>query len=109
MIGIAVKLSDAGVGDYWDDVDRWVRNQFTEQQLTDGKWFDELAKTQPTMPVADNETAERLVERNIGTFAGWASANEWATLIGIQQCCLGNSARAACCKALCRCRKASCE
>ncbi len=94
MIGMGVKLSDAGVGDYWDDIDRWVRNQFTEQQLTDAKWFDELAKTQPVKPVAFNETAERLAERNIGAFAGWASANEWATLIGIQQCCLGNSARA---------------
>lgn len=94
MIGIGVKLSDAGMGDYWDDIDRWVRNQFTEQQLVDGNWFYELAKTQPVKPVAFNETAERLAERNIGAFAGWASANEWATLIGIQQCCLGNSARA---------------
>jgi hypothetical protein len=44
--------------------------------------------------VGFNETAERLVERNIGTFAGWASGNEFASQIGIQQCCLGNSARA---------------
>jgi hypothetical protein len=32
---LAVKLSDAGVGDYWDDVDYIVRNQLIEQQFTD--------------------------------------------------------------------------
>jgi hypothetical protein len=94
MIAIALKLTDGGVGDYYDDVDRWVRNQFAEQQLTNGDWFYEFAKTQPKKPVAFNETADRLVERNIGTFAGWASGNEFASQIGIQQCCLGNSARA---------------
>jgi hypothetical protein len=34
---LAVKLSDAGVGDYWDDVDYIVRNQLIEQQFTDAK------------------------------------------------------------------------
>jgi hypothetical protein len=94
MIGIGVKLSRAGVGDYWDDIDRWMRNQFAEQQLTNGDWIPQLAATMPKKPVAWNETADRLVARNIGTFAGWASGNEWAIQIGIQQCCLGNSARA---------------
>ena len=94
MIGMAIKLTKAGAGDYWDDVDRWMRNQFAEQQLTNGDWIPKLAATMPTKPVAFNETTERLVERNIGTFAGWASGNEFATQIGIQQCCLGNSARA---------------
>ncbi|HZO98693.1 MAG TPA: hypothetical protein VFD30_00215 [Terriglobia bacterium] len=94
MVAIGVLLSRAGVGDYWDDIDRWVRNQFAEQQLTNGDWIYELAKTQERKPVAFNETADRLVARNLGTFAGWASGNEWVTQIGIQQCCLGNSARA---------------
>lgn len=94
MIAMGVKLSSAGVGDYWDDIDRWVRNQFAEQQLTNGDWIYELAKTQEKKPVAFNETADRLVARNLGTFAGWAGGNEWVTQIGIQQCCLGNSARA---------------
>jgi hypothetical protein len=34
---LAVKLSDAGVGDYWDDVDYIVRNQLIEQQFTDAE------------------------------------------------------------------------
>lgn len=34
MIGLAIKLTQAGAGDYWGDVERWVRNQFVENQLT---------------------------------------------------------------------------
>jgi hypothetical protein len=32
---LAVKLSDSGIGDYWDDVDAIVRNQLVEQQFID--------------------------------------------------------------------------
>jgi hypothetical protein len=32
---LAVKLGDAGIGDYWDDVDYIVRNQLVEQQFVD--------------------------------------------------------------------------
>ena len=35
MIRLAVKLTDAGLGDYWDDVDSIVRNHGTEQQFID--------------------------------------------------------------------------
>jgi len=39
MIALAIRLSDAGIGDYWDDVDRYVRNQFVEQQHVTGPDF----------------------------------------------------------------------
>ena len=35
MIVLAVKLNDAGLGDYWNDVDYLVRNQLVESQITD--------------------------------------------------------------------------
>jgi len=35
MAAIAIKLSDSGVGDYWDDVDEYVRNAFVEDQFVD--------------------------------------------------------------------------
>ena len=34
MIALGLKLTEAGVGDYLDDVDRWTRNMFAEGQLT---------------------------------------------------------------------------
>ncbi len=35
MTQVAIRLSEAGAGDYWDDVDSYVRNHLTEIQLTD--------------------------------------------------------------------------
>ncbi len=35
MTNLAIRLSEAGVGDYWDDVDLYVRNQLTEIQVRD--------------------------------------------------------------------------
>ncbi len=93
MIGIAAKLSAAGVGDYWDDVDRWARNQFAEGQLVDSEWIYSFAESMPKQSVAYNETAEDVAERNVGGFAGWASGNEWALRNGIMHCCTGNSTR----------------
>ena len=39
MIAIALLLSDDGVGDYWDDADRWIRNMFAEGQLLSTDWI----------------------------------------------------------------------
>ena len=46
MIALGLKLTEAGVGDYLDDVDRWTRNMFAEGQLTPEKvdwlkWYSE--------------------------------------------------------------------
>ncbi|MEI6972144.1 MAG: DMT family transporter [bacterium] len=35
MLVLAVKLTDTGLGDYWDDVDAIVRNHLVAQQITD--------------------------------------------------------------------------
>jgi DUF1680 family protein len=94
MIGLAAKLTRAGVGDYWDDIDRWTRNQFAESQLTEGEWIYRLAESKPKKPVAYNQTADQVAKRNLGGFAGWASGNEWALHNGIMHCCTGNSTRA---------------
>src|ERR1041384_2810528 len=61
MIALALTLSKAGVGDYWDDADRWLRNFFAELQLTKEK-ADKLARAAdrlPAQPVHYNETADR--------------------------------------------------
>ena len=42
MVALALKLSEAGLGDYWDDADRWGRNMLVEGQLTRGDWIDRL-------------------------------------------------------------------
>jgi hypothetical protein len=96
MLSLAVRLSAAGVGDYWDDVDRWVRNQFAEQQLTSAEWVYRLAAREPHKPVGPFEVADHAPERNIGAYAGGASANDFALGVassGIGHCCTGTCTR----------------
>ena len=51
MVGLAVALSDAGVGDYWDDVDGFVRNQLVEHSLwTRSAWRQSLNHARANQP-----------------------------------------------------------
>ena len=96
MIGLALKLSAAGLGDYWDDADRWIRNQFAEGQLLRADWAYRAGAEGPKMPDEEFDpvvkSCDHVPERNIGAFAGWPSANDWG--LGIMHCCTGNATRA---------------
>ena len=106
MIGLALKLSAAGVGDYWDAADRWIRNQFAENQLLEPEWiykmcqagleYSERTRVQPSAIDPESQTNDRVPERNVGAFAGWATANDWFVGhgSGIMHCCTGNATRA---------------
>jgi len=98
MLALALKMSAAGVADYWDDADRWIRNHFSESQLTSADWVYRLAERSTRKQVAWNETGDHVPERNIGAFAGWSTANDFTVESpqhprSIQHCCTGNSAR----------------
>ena len=103
MVSLALRLSDAGVGDYWDDADRWLRNVLAEGQLMTTDWINRLVGAGWTEPwqVAPSQldpvrqTTHRVAERNRGAFAGWPSVNDWYTGLGsgIQHCCTANGAR----------------
>jgi hypothetical protein len=101
MVAWALKLSHFGVADYYEDAERWIRNFFSEIQMTPAK-MDHMVhwgKTKPTKRLLYNETDDRVAERNIGGFGSWASGNEW--LAGderdsdnlIMHCCTGNATR----------------
>ena len=99
MIALGLKLSEAGLGDYWDDVDRWVRNMFAEGQLTPAKvdWLQRYSAGQPLSAIDPMyQSTDRVVERNVGAFAGWPKANDWyvGDGPGIMHCCTGNCTRA---------------
>jgi hypothetical protein len=97
MIMMAINLSKLGQGDYWDDVDRYVRNQFTEMQMKSGDWIDQIAEKYPDTPVGPGEDGDRVSERVVGSFSGWASANDYSVSEEaniISGCCTGNGARA---------------
>ena len=102
MPGIAAILSLAGMGDYWDDIDRLVRNQLVENQMTDSDWLYAMAKEIPPYgtPTPQNYDGVRNVgKRLLGSFAAYASVNDFfmpfnrapGPMVG---CCTGNGARA---------------
>jgi hypothetical protein len=45
MTQLAIKLSETGAGDYWEDVDCYVRNHLIEIQLMDGDLLREVTRT----------------------------------------------------------------
>jgi hypothetical protein len=93
MIALGLKLTDAGIGDYWDDVDRWTRNMFAEGQLLHTDWIDRLQSDIPPTRIDEPyHSTENVAERNLGAFAGWPKANDWGT--SIMHCCTGNATRA---------------
>jgi hypothetical protein len=96
VLGVALKLSSAGYGDYWDEIDRFVRNQLAEQQLTDAASLNALSERSASKPVAWNESADKVAERSIGAYGSSVSGNDWALGLastGIAQCCTGSCAR----------------
>lgn len=105
MIASALKLSQLGI-DKWDDVDRWVRNQFSECQLTDTGWLTDghlkrADRKLAPLPGAgcsapEYGTTDRVIERAVGSFSGWPSMNDFVQGNGwsIMHCCTGNGARA---------------
>ena len=103
MVALALKLSEAGIGDYWDDADRWIRNMLVEGQLTSIDWVhdlprDELIKPNSSSPLLINPytNTDRVAERSLGAFAGWPSANQWGIndAFSTMQCCTVNGGRA---------------
>ena len=103
--------STNGIEDCWDDVDRWIRNQFAEGQLTRVDWVGPAIKDLPKDSgpkwrylgshgrdpslEALRLCADYVPERNLGGFAGWASANDWhGGPNAFMHCCTGNGTRA---------------
>ena len=42
-IGIGIMLTQAGMGDYWEEVDRLIRNTYLDMQVTNMEWIEKQA------------------------------------------------------------------
>ncbi len=90
---MAVELSEHGVGDYWDDADQYVRNQMTEFQLIDKEQLMRCVEAAPKRKLnAPMETADRVVERSLGSFAVNSNMLDYANP-GNCACCNNNGAQ----------------
>jgi hypothetical protein len=106
MVLLALYLTHAGVGDYWDDVDRWVRNVYAEGQVRDTAFLDRVPEghlnPEPSpRPYADTRD---VASRSVGSFLGWMRANDGLTVNrtddgpklserSVMHCCTGNGSR----------------
>ena len=68
FMGLAVTLANNGHPEYWGDVERMVRNQMVESQVTDVSWL-KTGNKQDT----DQFTWRDVGTRMVGGYAGWTS------------------------------------
>ncbi|MBI2843859.1 MAG: glycoside hydrolase family 127 protein [Armatimonadetes bacterium] len=94
MIDTALMLTEAGWGDYWDDIDRYLRNQWAEMQMTSGEWLDAVTASLPRTTPGSGDSADRVSARAVGSFYGWAPPNDcFGGIDFIQHCCTGNAGK----------------
>ena len=75
MLYLALCLTREGMGDYWDDVDRWIRNVHAESQMLDDGFVDAI----PDDYLLSGPNPRRYLDsrdmaaRSVGSFWGWMS------------------------------------
>ncbi len=106
MVFLALYLTRAGTGDYWDDVDRWVRNVYAEAQMLDDQFPERLSDGYftPDRPTKPHQDDRDVAARSVGSFWGWMRANDGIRVdqteqgprlpaSSIMHCCTANGAR----------------
>jgi hypothetical protein len=92
MTQLALKLSDAGVGDYYEDVDCYVRNQLAEMQITDPDLLHQVAQTLNGVPEYSDADTRDAVNRIVGTY--FSDSGSPARIPQVRMyytiCCTGN-------------------
>jgi hypothetical protein len=96
ILALAIRLSDAGMGDYWDDVDAVVRNQLVEAQLVSADILEGIAAASPERapsersPYPGQEMSQDVIARSLGSFATFSTPtvlpHPW-----VGHCCTGNA------------------
>jgi hypothetical protein len=82
-IHLGILLSELGVGDYWDDVERFTRNQLLANQYRDQK------RLRRALPDAD----ESILAMLYGGFECAARPNTLLAWQGAEACCIGSGLR----------------
>lgn len=109
MVALAARLSDVGLGDYWEDVEQITRNHLTEQQLIDRERLQRASAAGPERPadrtvklgywnpdpatLPDQLAVENVIERARGVFGG-VSRPDGVPHTWTMQCCTGNGTQA---------------
>jgi len=93
MTWLATRMSSAGIGDYWEDIDQWVRNQLIEYQMIDKGILEDIVASNPAHKINPvTETDDNVIERNVGAFMSSADptvGEAWWTMCCNANCALG--------------------
>ncbi len=93
MTWLAAHLSSAGLGDYWEDIDQWVRNQLVEYQMINKDILEEIVAGSPAHQIDPvTETDDNVIARNVGAFMSSADptvGEPWWTMCCNANCALG--------------------
>ena len=102
LAAMFIRLSEAGVGDYWDDLDAMARNMMVEAQLKDRAQIESVARASDPFEhtkrmeyhrLAKHQyTEDDVIGRNLGAFVGQAMPNS-APKLWVMQCCTGNASQ----------------
>ncbi|RKY04131.1 MAG: hypothetical protein DRP56_10440, partial [Planctomycetota bacterium] len=96
MTAVAIKMSRAGIGDYWDDVDRLIRNHLTESQIMDRDLLEQMVQTNPKKVLQHGHQGEICTDNVLDRVIGSFPVKMTATSIipnRIIMCCTGNGSR----------------
>ncbi len=86
VLVLATKMSDAGIGDYWDDVDSIIRNQLAAQQISDVALMRRAAGSGPE--------SDALLKRFMGGFGNAAPNGVPHMVCDLAGCCTANGSEA---------------
>lgn len=95
LVALGIRLSDAGIGDYWDAVDSVARNQLVEQQLVRKDLLTQVSEAGPEQPpdqpgiYPGQELREDVIERSLGIYGGHATPTSMPNVWSMT-CCTGN-------------------
>jgi len=97
LVFLSIKMSRAGMGDYWDDADRVIRNHLVETQFLRKDLMARALNT-PGKPIPKSHPGQicrdNVHERMIGTFANHVKADYIDPgREEVLQCCTGNGPR----------------
>ena len=94
-VALALKLSEGGYGDYWEDVDRMARNHLVEGQLVDRELLARVVARSPeyapkpdAMP-GQEYASEEVVDRVRGAYPNFVGVNS-VDRMWTAGCCTGN-------------------
>ena len=97
MLILAVQLSLDGIGDCWEDADRYVRNAVTEYQFVDRDQLESCSRASGShtcrLPC---ETDDRVIDRTLGSWATFPRVTNCPDPCAVAggECCTQNAAQA---------------